>query len=112
MPAADRAVLARDPGIVERGAAMGAEAVREGAGPLVEDLRVVLGPWGVDLEAIQAHATVWQGDHDTSIPVRWAELLAQSIPGATLRLIHGEGHLLIATHFEAIVEDLLAAPHC
>jgi pimeloyl-ACP methyl ester carboxylesterase len=110
MPAADRAVLVEHPGIVERGAAMGVEAVRQGAGGLVEDLRVVMRPWGVDLGAIDTPTTVWQGDHDRSIPVGWGERLARSIPGARLRLRPGEGHLLIASKFEAILEDLLAAP--
>lgn len=110
MPAADRAVLADQPGIVERGAAMGAEVVRQGADGLVEDLRVVMRPWGVDLGAIDTPTTVWQGDRDRSIPVGWAELLARSIPRARLRLRPGEGHLLIASNFEAILEDLLAAP--
>jgi pimeloyl-ACP methyl ester carboxylesterase len=110
LPAPDRAVLAGDPGIVERGAAMGAEAVRQGPGGLVEDLRVVMRPWGVDLAAIAVPTTVWQGDRDASIPVGWAELLARSIPGARLRLLPGEGHLMIATRLEAILEELASLP--
>jgi pimeloyl-ACP methyl ester carboxylesterase len=106
LTAADRAVLARDPGIVERGAAMAAEAVRQGTDGLVEDLRVAMRPWGVDLAAISVPTTVWQGDRDGSIPVGWAELLARSIPGARLRLLPGEGHLMIATKLEVILEGL------
>ena len=106
LPSADRAVLAADPGIVERGAAMAAEAVRQGADGLVEDLRVVMRPWGVDLGAIAVPTTVWQGDRDGSIPVAWAELLARSIPDARLRVRPGEGHLMIALNLEEILEAI------
>jgi len=107
LPAADRAVLNDDPRIIERGAAMVAEAVRQGTGGLVEDLRVVMGPWDVDLASITVPTTVWQGDRDRSIPVAWGELLVRSIPGARLQLRRGEGHLMIAGDLEAILEELL-----
>jgi pimeloyl-ACP methyl ester carboxylesterase len=107
LPPADRAVLAADPRIVERGAAMAAEAVRQGAGGLVEDLRTVMRPWGADLASIAVPTTVWQGDRDRSIPAGWGEVLASSIPEARLRLRPGEGHLLIAANLKAILEDLL-----
>jgi pimeloyl-ACP methyl ester carboxylesterase len=106
LPAADRAVLLHDPGIVERGAAMAAEAVRQGPAGLVEDLRVAMRRWGVDLSAIATPTAVWQGDRDRSIPVAWGELMARSIPGAQLRLQPGEGHLMIASDLGAILEDL------
>jgi pimeloyl-ACP methyl ester carboxylesterase len=108
LPTADRAVLGDDPRILERGAVMAAEAVRQGPDGLVEDLRVAMRPWGVDLATITVPTTVWQGDHDRSIPSAWGELLARSISGARLRLRPGEGHLMIAANLEAILEDLLA----
>jgi pimeloyl-ACP methyl ester carboxylesterase len=107
LPAADRAVLDDDPRIIERGAAMVAEAVRQGTGGLVEDLRVAMRPWGVDLASITVPTTVWQGDQDRSIPAGWGELLVRSIPGARLQLRRGEGHLMIAANLEAILEDLV-----
>jgi len=107
LPAADRAALDEDPRIIERGAAMVAEAVRQGTGGLVEDLRVAMRPWGVDLASITVPTTVWQGDQDRSIPADWGELLVRSIPGARLQLRRGEGHLMIAANLEAILEDLL-----
>ena len=108
LPAADRAVVDDDPRILERGATMAAEAVHQGPDGLVADLRVAMRPWGVDLATIAAPTTVWQGDHDRSIPSAWGELLARSIPGARLRLRPGEGHLMIAASLQAILEDLLA----
>jgi len=107
LPAADRAALDDDPRIIERGAAMVAEAVRQGTGGLVEDLRVAMRPWGVDLASITVPTTGWQGDQDRSIPADWGELLVRSIPGARLQLRRGEGHLMIAANLEAILEDLL-----
>ncbi len=107
LPAADRAALDDDPRIIERGAAMVAEAVRQGTGGLVEDLQVAMRPWGVDLTSITVPTTVWQGDQDRSIPPDWGELLVRSIPGARLQLRRGEGHLIIAANLEAILEDLL-----
>jgi pimeloyl-ACP methyl ester carboxylesterase len=107
MPAADRAVFDDDPRILKRGALMMSEAVRQGPDGLVEDLRVSMRPWGVDLASITVTTTVWQGDQDRSIPVAWGELLARSIPGARLRLVRGDGHLMIAAKLEPILDDLL-----
>jgi pimeloyl-ACP methyl ester carboxylesterase len=107
LPVADRAVLEDDPRVVERGAAMVSEAVRQGPDGLVEDLRVAMRPWGVDLSAISVPTTVWQGDQDRSIPPAWGELLARSIPGARLRLCPGAGHLMIVANLAPILEDLL-----
>ena len=87
---------------------MVAEAVRQGPDGLVADLRVAMRPWGVDLASITVPTTVWQGDHDRSIPAAWGELLASSIPQARLRLRPGEGHLMIAATLEAVLQDLLA----
>lgn len=106
LSAPDRALLGTDPSLVERGTAMGLEATRQGGAGLVEDLRVVMRPWGFRLEEIAAPTTVWQGDRDGSIPFRWGARLAEAIPRATLRACPGEGHLLLASHLEEIAAEL------
>ena len=107
LPAADRAVLDDDPRIIERGAAMVAEAVRQGTGGLVEDLRggdapLVRGP-GVDHRADDGVA----GRSRPLDPGGLGGATSSPIPGARLQLRRGEGHLMIAANLEAILEDLL-----
>jgi pimeloyl-ACP methyl ester carboxylesterase len=102
----DRAVIARRPDLVARGLAMGVEATRQGGTGLVEDLRAVMRPWGFRLEEIGAPTTVWQGDRDRSIPPRFGERLAETIPGARLRPCPGEGHLLLADRLAEVLESL------
>ncbi len=68
------------------------EATRQGAAGLVEDMRVVLAPWGVALDEIKVPISLWQGDEDSFVandsPAEWAS----AVPGLTVRRIDGAGH--------------------
>jgi pimeloyl-ACP methyl ester carboxylesterase len=69
------------------------EATRQGGAGLVEDMRVVLAPWGVDLASITVPMSLWQGDEDSFVgndsPAAWAD----ADPGLEIRVIPGAGHL-------------------
>lgn len=100
----ERAISAR-PEVVDRALASAAEATRQGAGGLVEDMRVAMRPWGFAPEEIRVPTFVWQGDADSSIPREWGEWWERAVPGARLVPCPGQGHLLI----EERIEEILAA---
>jgi 3-oxoadipate enol-lactonase len=68
-------------------------------------------PW---LQQIASRTLVIAGAEDTAVPFAHAQMLAQNIPGAQLRVIDGAGHMLIWTHpesFVQVVEAFLDSVH-
>jgi pimeloyl-ACP methyl ester carboxylesterase len=70
------------------------DAFQQGARGVTEDYRIYGEPWGFDLAEIRVPVTLWNGDADSLVPLRHAQLLAERIPGATLEVVPGAGHLL------------------
>lgn len=103
---ADAELVRRRPEVVKRGIDQASDAMQRGARGLIEDLRIVMGPRGFGLDEIEVPTAVWQGGDDGSIPASWGERLATEIPGARLRALAGEGHLLIADRLGDIVAEL------
>jgi pimeloyl-ACP methyl ester carboxylesterase len=79
------------------------EAVRPGMWGYVQDVRVLARPWGFALDDIRVPVHLWHGDEDTVIPLHHGRYLASVIPGATLRICPGEGHMLMWNHLAEIL---------
>jgi 3-oxoadipate enol-lactonase len=62
-------------------------------------------PW---LQQITCPTLVIAGAEDTAVPLAHAQMLAQGIPGAQLRLVDGAGHTLIWTHTDIFVQAVEA----
>jgi pimeloyl-ACP methyl ester carboxylesterase len=82
------------------------EAFRRGSGGVAQDLRLLTGPWGFDLDSITAPTSIHHGDADTTVPVQHARLYAEAIPGAQLQIHSGEGHFSILSHPQDILTAL------
>jgi len=102
---AEKAISSR-PDVLERALASAREATRQGALGLVEDMRVVMRPWGFDPAEIGVPLFVWQGDEDSSIRESWGDWWAHTVPGARLVRCPGEGHLLIEERIGEILDTL------
>ena len=105
---AERAISSR-PEVISRALESARESVRQGAGGLVDDMRVAILPWGFDPAGIRVQVFVWQGDHDSSIAESWGDWWAETVPGATLIRCPGEGHLLIEERIGEILTTLTTA---
>jgi len=81
------------------------EAIRNGTGGYVRDVRLLAGSWGFNLSEIAAPVSIWHGDLDTVIPLRHAYRLAEEIPGARLRVCRGEAHMLMWSHLSEILTE-------
>jgi pimeloyl-ACP methyl ester carboxylesterase len=65
--------------------------------------------WGFGLEQIAAPVTVWHGREDPIAPCRHAEWLADRLPSAELRLLDGEGHISLASHYGASLDAMISS---
>jgi pimeloyl-ACP methyl ester carboxylesterase len=101
----EKAISSR-PEVMRRALASARESTRQGALGLVEDMRVVMRPWGFDPAEIHVPVLIWQGDRDSSIRESWGEWWAEKVPGAQLVRCKGEGHLLIEERMGEILDAL------
>jgi 3-oxoadipate enol-lactonase len=60
------------------------------------------------LQQITCPTLVIAGAEDTAVPLAHAQMLAQGIPGAELRVVDGAGHTLIWTHTGIFVQTVEA----
>ena len=108
LPDADRSVLTAEFG--EDMVAGEAEAFRLGADGCIDDNLAFVKPWGFSLAEIAVPTFVWQGSEDAMVPFAHGQWLAAHVPGATVRLKQGEGHLSIGVGaLDRMFDDLVTA---
>lgn len=87
-----------------------AAAMREGIGRsvdgFVDDDLAFVKPWGFEPSQITVPVTVAYGPHDTLVPRRHGEWLAETIPGAR-RVVLGGGHFAVYDELPALLAWLV-----
>jgi pimeloyl-ACP methyl ester carboxylesterase len=71
------------------------EALDLGVEGWLEDDLAFTQPWGFDLAEISVPTMIWQGSADLMVPFGHGQWLASHVPGASVHLEDGEGHLSI-----------------
>lgn len=108
LPAADRQAL-EDPRIYGNLLAGAVEAVRQGSRGLATDMQLFLArPWGFRPKELKVPVHLWYGDADTLVPLQMGRYLAETIPGSSLEVYPGEGHMIFYHHWEEILRRLAA----
>ena len=93
LPDVDRAVLTGEFG--DDMAASFREAVRVSVDGWLDDDLAFTRPWGFGLEEITVPTMIWQGSADLMVPFAHGQWLASQLPGASVHLEAGEGHLSV-----------------
>lgn len=93
-PPCDRAVMERNPQMLPQTMQAFRLAFREGPRGAAQELAIFGRPWGFALGDIRAPVEVWHGSEDVNVPVEIARRVAEQIPGCTLRVFEGQGHVL------------------
>ena len=107
LPVVDRAVLSDEFG--EDIAASFHEGLRIGIDGWLEDDLAFTQPWGFDLREIRSPVTLWQGAEDLMVPFTHGKWLAAHVPGGSVHLEKGEGHLSIAVGaMDRMLDELVA----
>ena len=78
----------------------------------MQDLTVELSPSGFHLRDIALPVHVWHGDLDRNVMVESGTYQASEIPNATLHRLPLEGHWLVYSHFDDILDSLAASATC
>lgn len=104
------AVGSRDRAALEAAITSLVAAVREstsgGVRGMVDEYRRYYGAWGFDLDEVRQSATIWQGEHDTWLPMKHARRLASALPNCMLRVVASTGHLIPLVIADEILDDL------
>lgn len=108
LPPVDAAVLTDEFG--EEMAASFREGLRLGADGWVDDDLAFIHPWGFDLDEIAVPVSIWQGSEDLMVPYEHGRWLAARVPGASVHLEQGEGHLSLGLGaLDRMLDELLEA---
>jgi pimeloyl-ACP methyl ester carboxylesterase len=106
MPATDIEVLTGE--FAEFLAASFRRAVSTGVDGWLDDDLAFSRPWGFDLAEITVPVAIWQGSADLMVPFSHGQWLAGHVPGATVHLEDGLGHLSIAVgSMEEVIAELV-----
>ena len=105
LPACDKAVLARS----EVAASLVdsyRRAFLQGTRWQVLDWAIINEPWRFEPRGIRVPARIWHGALDERAPLHHAQWLADTIPGATLTVYPGEGHMIAFSRMEDVLSGL------
>ncbi len=102
----DKELLAAGPDLGPRLVASAKEAFRRGGAAAATDIAVTARPWGFEASTVTSPVRFFHGSDDPAVPIGISELLSREIPGATLEIYPGEGHLAIYRHAAEILRTL------
>jgi pimeloyl-ACP methyl ester carboxylesterase len=108
MCAADQEVLS-EPQLRSRMIANSRELYRQGGRGMYDEALILARPWGFDPTEIRVPVEIWHGARDEVVPFGMSAHLAESIPGAQLKVFPDEGHHLLYRAWPEILGSLVTA---
>ena len=106
LPEPDRLVLSKTDA-QDFVAASAVEGVRQGSGPLLEEIGIYSRSWGSKLEDLNVPVSLFQGEVDIDVPASMARHQASLIPDCEINLYPNDGHFsLLVNHIDEIIASL------
>ena len=106
LPEPDRLVLSKT-AAQDFVAASAVEGVRQGSGPLLEEIGIYSRSWGFKLEDLNVPVSLFQGEVDIDVPASMARHQASLIPDCEINLYPNDGHFsLLVNHIDEIIASL------
>ena len=85
------------------------ESYRQGIDGVVQEWKLYVADWGIELEEIRKPIELWYGDKDKMSPHHRGYYYQANLPEAELYLLENEGHFsLIRNHLSTILRTLKA----
>lgn len=83
------------------------ESYRQGIEGVVQEWKLYVSDWQMELSKIHFPKTLWYGSEDKMAPAHRGNYYNKELPNSTLKLIDNEGHFsLIRNYLEEILVDL------
>lgn len=105
MAPADRAV-ASDPEVCPWLLAAAIEGYAQDGRGVADDALALARDWGCDLAAVSQEVRIWHGEADPVWPPATGAYLARALSHSCVTFVPGAAHLLLLSHWYAIVGDL------
>lgn len=105
LPRVDQQILA-DPVLFNLRREMWEEMRRNGSDPVVDEMVSLVQPWVFHLQSIRVPVDVWWGESDTFVAPVVGKRMSALIPGSSLHTEPRAGHLVLFSHWQAILERL------
>lgn len=83
------------------------ECLRPGGAGAMDDMRAVVIDWGFKLEDIRTKTFIWQGEDDPQARPAMARYMAERIPNNEATFVPDAGHLLIISHWNEIIAQII-----
>jgi pimeloyl-ACP methyl ester carboxylesterase len=84
------------------------ESYKQGIDGVVQEWKLYVKDWGMDLGNIEHPVTLWYGTKDKMAPIARGHYYSEQIPHSELKLINNEAHFsLIRNHLTEILKDLI-----
>lgn len=103
---ADR-ILLTNPKLLDNMKRIRKEAFRQGKKGALQDLRCYINDWNFNLKYIKTKVFLWYGDDDKNVSAEMGKYYNSRIPGSVLKIYPHEGHLILNTHTEEILGNLV-----
>ena len=108
MSKADQQIL-RDPNLHSRRREMWDEIRRSGSEAFADEMVTLVKSWGFHLQSVRVPVDIWWGETDPFSAPRVGKRMQNLIPNAHLHIKPNAGHLILFSHWQAILEALTAA---
>ena len=83
------------------------ESYRQGIEGVVQEWKLYVADWGIDLNSIEFPISLWYGTKDKMAPLYRGFFYDTELPNSTLKLIDNQGHFsLIRNHLDEILIEL------
>ena len=83
------------------------ESYRQGIEAVVQEWKLYVSDWQMDLNTIYYPISLWYGSEDKMAPVYRGKYFKEQLPHSSLKIIDNEGHFsLIRNHLEEIMSEL------
>lgn len=106
LSASDRTILDQ-PAFREQVKRFGAEATRNGIQGVVQEVKILVAPWGFRLRNVRTRMHLWYWKDDTVVPPQMGRYLEQHLPNPVGHFLPGGGHFSIFTHWHEIIQALV-----
>ncbi len=108
LPKPDRELMLEQPEVATEFIRGSQEAFSKGIDGVVQEWRLYVQPWDIDLAQIHVPVSLWYGGKDKMAPPQRGLYLEKNLPRATLHEMSDEGHFSLIHRYQYdILSDLL-----